>query len=83
MLAEEGRDCVAMSGAQCRGCGWPSYLPDPKYPEEAQDPELDNIKELLAAGRFFRAFLFPSDESSAETRERTEKAINLLRESRS
>ncbi|MCP4654550.1 MAG: RHS repeat protein, partial [bacterium] len=59
---------------QCRRCDWPSYLPDPKD-GEAGDPELDKIKELLAGGRYLRVFLFPTTDSSQETKERTEEAI--------
>ena len=62
--------------AQCRRCEWPSYLPDPS----SGDPELAEIKELLAGGRYLRAFLFPSDESSTETRTRTEQAIAYFAE---
>ncbi|MCP4570829.1 MAG: hypothetical protein GY838_00610, partial [bacterium] len=59
---------------QCRRCDWPSYLPDPKA-GEAGDPELDDVKELLVGGRYLRAFLFPTTDSSQDTKERTEAAI--------
>ena len=69
-----GADETADEKGQCRRCDWPSYLPDPKG-GEAGDPELENVKELLAGGRYLRAFLFPSTESSQATKERTEAAI--------
>ena len=60
----------ADEAAQCRRCDWPGYLPDPA----GSDPALANIKELLA-GRYVRAFLFPSDEAGTATREATSRAI--------
>ena len=46
--------------AQCRNCEWPSYLPSPDTEDQSELAELENIKELLAGGRYIRAFLTPA-----------------------
>ncbi|MFL6203232.1 MAG: Ig-like domain-containing protein [Thermoanaerobaculia bacterium] len=73
--------------AQCRRCKWPGYLPDP---EAEDDPELENVEELLA-GPYVRVFLFapepgelpndPDDDDpdiAPEAVEATRKAIELF-----
>ena len=45
---------------QCPRCSWPSYLPDP---ETAAPAELAEVKELLASGRWVRAYLELEDGS--------------------
>jgi RHS repeat-associated protein len=84
---DENKD--ADEEAQCRRCKWPGYLPDP---EDDDDPELENVEELLA-GPYVRAFLFapkpgelqddPDDDDPAiaeKTIEDTRKAIELFTE---
>ncbi|HUR74032.1 MAG TPA: Ig-like domain-containing protein, partial [Sporichthya sp.] len=61
--------------AQCRRCDWPDYLPDP----DSNDPALDDVKEMLA-GRYVRAFLFPSDEAGTLTQAATKDAIAWFEE---
>jgi YD repeat-containing protein len=61
--------------AQCRRCDWPDYLPDP----DSNDPALDDVKELLA-GRYVRAFLFPSDGAGTLAQAATQDAIAWFEE---
>ena len=51
---------VGDEAAQCRRCKWPSFLPDPT----GDDPALDSIVELLAAGPYLRAYLSPSSNAA-------------------
>lgn len=62
--------------AQCRRCDWPGYLPDSLTQDQAA---LRDIKELVA-GRYVRAFLFPTtdDGVSPVTRQATEAAIHFF-----
>jgi hypothetical protein len=46
--------------SQCRRCGYPSYLPDPK--KDPSNEELKDIKELLAGGPYVRIFLYAEDD---------------------
>ena len=82
---DENKD--ADEEAQCRRCKWPGYLPDP---EDDDDPELENVEELLA-GPYVRVFLFapepgelqddPDDDDPAiaeKAIEDTRKAIELF-----
>ncbi|MCP4573627.1 MAG: hypothetical protein GY838_14810, partial [bacterium] len=61
----EGYGRVADEKGQCRRCDWPSYLPDPDSNDSGDEEERKNIKELLAAGPYLRAFLFAPDCSEA------------------
>ncbi|MCP4545813.1 MAG: hypothetical protein GY835_05025, partial [bacterium] len=47
---------LASEKLQCRRCEYPPYLPDPEE-TTPDDPELENIKELLVGGPYLRAFL--------------------------
>ncbi len=67
---QDAQDTEADEKGQCRHCDWPAYLPDP----EGTDPALDDVKELVA-GRYLRAFLYPSDVDGATPEQQTRDAI--------
>jgi RHS repeat-associated protein len=60
--------------AQCRRCDYPSYLPDPEL-LGPNAPELQKTLELLAGGRYLRAFLFVDPDADADARAFTEAAL--------
>jgi RHS repeat-associated protein len=63
--------------AQCRRCDYPSYLPDPEL-LGPNAPELQKTLELLAGGRYLRAFLFVDPDADAEARAWTEAALGYF-----
>jgi RHS repeat-associated protein len=63
--------------AQCRNCEWPSYLPDAATSTGPNDPRFAKIKQLLAGGRYVRAYL-AVDPSNGEARAATEAALAMF-----
>ena len=65
--------------AQCRNCQWPSYLRDP-HSAGQNHPDLENVRELLAGGRYLRAILAVDPSSPTSVKQHTQAAIEFFSE---